>query len=82
MEAVFDNSNTPDQASGIIRVCVLVGLRIRYRSFFQTLMKVWRDERLAGMYGGLSAHLCRVVPNTAIMFLVYENAVRILAADR
>ncbi len=47
----------------------------KYHSFFQTLVKVWSDEGLRGLYGGMSAHLVRVVPNTAIVFLTYEAVV-------
>jgi solute carrier family 25 protein 33/36 len=34
-----------------------------------------REEGLRGLYSGLGAHLIRVVPNSAIMFLVYEAVV-------
>eukprot|EP01136_Pigoraptor_vietnamica_P027735 Opistho-1_new@84397 len=44
----------------------------RYRGFFRTLATVARNEGAAGLYGGLVAHLLRVVPNTGIMFLTYE----------
>lgn len=47
----------------------------KYHSFVQTLVKVWQDEGLRGLYGGMSAHLLRVVPNTAIVFLTYEAVV-------
>lgn len=47
----------------------------KYHSFFQTLLKVWKDEGLRGLYGGMSAHLIRVVPNTAIVFCTYEAVV-------
>eukprot|EP00117_Sycon_ciliatum_P004452 scpid90202/ scgid8822/ Solute carrier family 25 member 36-A len=63
------------------RLRIEVGKNRKYRKFFQTLFVVWKEERAAGLYGGLSAHLCRVVPNTAIMFLVYEHAVRWLGAE-
>ena len=46
-----------------------------YHSFLQTLCKVWRDEGFRGLYGGMSAHLLRVVPNTAIVFFTYETIV-------
>ncbi len=46
-----------------------------YHSFFQTLAKVFRDEGVRGLYGGMSAHLLRVVPNTAIVFFTYESVV-------
>lgn len=48
----------------------------KYHSFVQTLVTVWREEGLRrGLYGGMSAHLIRVVPNTAIVFLTYEAVV-------
>lgn len=50
----------------------------RYHSFTQTLSKVWREERLRGLYGGMSAHLMRVVPNTAIVFVTYEAIVKLV----
>ncbi len=31
----------------------------------------------ASLYGGLSAHLLRVVPNAACMFTIYEVALRL-----
>lgn len=52
----------------------------KYHSFFQTLLKVWRDEGVRGLYGGMSAHLIRVVPNTAVVFFTYEAVVA--AIDR
>lgn len=47
----------------------------KYHSFFQTLLKVWSDEGVRGLYGGMSAHLLRVVPNTAVVFFTYEAVV-------
>lgn len=47
-----------------------------YHSFFQTLVKVWQDEGFRGLYGGMSAHLLRVVPNTAIVFFTYESVIK------
>lgn len=52
----------------------------KYHSFFQTLLKVWKDEGLRGLYGGMSAHLLRVVPNTAIVFCTYEAVVSAINA--
>lgn len=34
---------------------------------------VAKEEGLVGLYGGMGAHLTRVVPNAAIVFLVYES---------
>ena len=50
----------------------------KYHSFFQTIMKVWRDEGMHGLYGGMTPHLFRVVPNTAIVFLTYEAIVNMI----
>lgn len=31
------------------------------------------EEGVRSLYGGLSAHLMRVVPNAAVMFWIYEG---------
>jgi len=46
--------------------------RIKYTGLMQTLRLVIAEEGMAGLYGGLTAHLFRVVPNAACMFLIYE----------
>jgi len=45
----------------------------KYRGVFQGIAVVAREEGLAGLYGGMAAHLFRVVPNAAIVFFVYES---------
>jgi solute carrier family 25 protein 33/36 len=35
--------------------------------------RVWMEEGVKGMYGGMIPHLMRVVPNTAIIFFTYEH---------
>ena len=50
-----------------------------YTGFFQTISKVYREERWVGLYGGMGAHLMRQVPNTVIMFLTYETVVNLLS---
>lgn len=50
-----------------------VGQPRKYTGLIQTLKVVLREEGVVSMYGGLSAHLLRVVPNAAIMFVVYET---------
>ncbi|KAL0201211.1 hypothetical protein M9458_004398, partial [Cirrhinus mrigala] len=39
----------------------------KYRSFFQTLNMVVREEGYRALYRGLTTHLVRQIPNTAIM---------------
>ncbi|XP_041479604.1 solute carrier family 25 member 36-A-like [Lytechinus variegatus] len=47
----------------------------KYRTFFQTLMTVFKEERYRGLYGGLGTHLIRQIPNTAIIMATYEFVV-------
>ncbi|CAG8473606.1 8586_t:CDS:2 [Paraglomus occultum] len=46
--------------------------KLKYTSIIQCVRTVAHEEGLTALYGGLSAHLMRVVPNAAIMFFCYE----------
>ncbi|KAG8944373.1 hypothetical protein FRC00_010603, partial [Tulasnella sp. 408] len=48
----------------------------KYTGLYQTLRLVLAEEGAAALYGGLSAHLLRVIPNAAIMYTVYETFIR------
>ncbi|PIO25547.1 hypothetical protein AB205_0017170 [Aquarana catesbeiana] len=50
----------------------------KYRSFFQTLSLVVREEGYGSLYRGLTTHLVRQIPNTAIMMSTYEVVVYLL----
>ncbi|XP_074070995.1 solute carrier family 25 member 36 isoform X1 [Macrotis lagotis] len=50
----------------------------KYRSFFQTLSLVVREEGYGSLYRGLTTHLVRQIPNTAIMMATYELVVYLL----
>lgn len=50
----------------------------KYRSFWQTLMLVAREEGRRGLYRGLTTQLIRQIPNTAIMMSTYELTVYIM----
>ena len=50
-------------------------VRRHYRGIIHCTKTIIREEGLRGLYCGLGAHLVRVVPNSAIMFLVYEAVV-------
>lgn len=39
------------------------------------------EEGVAGLYGGMGAHLIRVVPNAALLFLVYELTLVYITRD-
>merc|ERR1712014_573437 len=48
--------------------CLKKTTRRLYTGFFQTLTKVWSEERFKGLYGGMGAHMMKQVPNSVIMF--------------
>ncbi|NXH22254.1 S2536 protein, partial [Bucco capensis] len=50
----------------------------KYRSFFQTLSLLVREEGYGSLYRGLTTHLVRQIPNTAIMMSTYEMVVYLL----
>uniref|UniRef100_A0A3B3ZTE4 Solute carrier family 25 member 36 n=1 Tax=Periophthalmus magnuspinnatus TaxID=409849 RepID=A0A3B3ZTE4_9GOBI len=50
----------------------------KYRSFFQTLTTVPKEEGYRALYRGLTTHLVRQIPNTAIMMCTYEFVVYLL----
>ncbi|KAI6097675.1 mitochondrial carrier protein RIM2 [Pisolithus croceorrhizus] len=49
---------------------------LKYTGLIQTLRTVIAEEGARSLYGGLSAHLMRVVPNAAVMFSIYEGILR------
>lgn len=51
----------------------------RYKSFWQTLGLVAREEGIRGVYRGLTTQLVRQIPNTAIMMATYEAVVYLLS---
>ena len=51
----------------------LVNNKLKYTGLYQTLKLVVAEEGVHALYGGLSAHLMRVVPNAAVMYAIYEG---------
>lgn len=51
----------------------------KYKSFFQTLFLVFKEEGYRGLYRGLGTQLIRQIPNTAIMMATYEAVVYLLS---
>ncbi|KAG6381817.1 mitochondrial carrier protein RIM2 [Boletus reticuloceps] len=49
---------------------------LKYTGLWQTLRTVIAEEGARSLYGGLSAHLMRVVPNAAVMYSIYEGVLR------
>lgn len=52
--------------------------RPKYTGLVQCFRRVWMEEGLVGLYGGLTPHLMRTVPSAAIMFGMYEVILRFL----
>ncbi|KPV78209.1 uncharacterized protein RHOBADRAFT_11107 [Rhodotorula graminis WP1] len=54
----------------------------RYTSLAQSFRRVLAEEGWRALYGGMSAHLLRVIPNAAAMFYVYETCVGFVARSQ
>jgi solute carrier family 25 protein 33/36 len=50
---------------------------IKYKGLVHTARLVVAEEGVIALYGGMTAHLLRVVPNAAILFIVYEFVVNV-----
>lgn len=51
----------------------------KYTGLVQTFKLVIKEEGFASMYGGLTPHLLRTVPNSIIMFGTWELVVKVLS---
>ncbi|PGH12144.1 hypothetical protein AJ79_04438 [Helicocarpus griseus UAMH5409] len=51
--------------------------QMKYTGLVQCFRLVFKEEGMAGLYGGLTPHLLRVVPSAAIMFGMYEMILRL-----
>jgi solute carrier family 25 protein 33/36 len=54
--------------------------RVKYTGLIQCFRLIVREEGVAALYGGLTPHLMRVVPSSAIVFGMYELTLRLLNA--
>ncbi len=52
----------------------------KYTGLVQCFVRVWREERIPGLYGGLTPHLLRTVPAAGITFGIYEIMLKLLNA--
>eukprot|EP01122_Echinamoeba_exundans_P003240 TRINITY_DN1336_c0_g1_i1.p1 TRINITY_DN1336_c0_g1~~TRINITY_DN1336_c0_g1_i1.p1 ORF type:complete len:289 (+),score=30.46 TRINITY_DN1336_c0_g1_i1:465-1331(+) len=66
----------------VIRTRLREAGNVKYRGLFSGLVLIAKEEGVRGLYGGMGAHLMRVVPNAAIMFLTYEMVVEALSTSR
>ena len=44
----------------------------KYKGLVQSFKTILKEEGVTAMYGGMTAHLIRVIPNAIIMFFCYE----------
>jgi hypothetical protein len=58
------------------------GAAIRYDSAWAAARTVLAREGLGGLYKGLVPTLMRVVPQSAVTFVVYERVLAMLAGQR
>jgi solute carrier family 25, member 33/36 len=49
-----------------------------YTGLVQCFKLVFKQEGIAGLYGGMTPHLLRTVPSAAIMFGMYEGILRLI----
>lgn len=61
-----------------LRQAPLENGQLKYTGLVQCFRTVFKQEGAAGLYGGLTAHMLRVVPNAAIMFGTYESILLLL----
>lgn len=54
---------------------------MKYTGLVQCFTTVWKEEGMAGLYGGMTPHLLRVVPSAAIMFGMYEVTLRLCGTE-
>src|SRR4051812_25031196 len=57
------------------------GINGKYTGVIQCFKLILKEEGWRALYGGLGAHLVRVVPNAAIIFLTYESVVKLLTNE-
>ncbi|KAJ3037895.1 hypothetical protein HDV00_001239 [Rhizophlyctis rosea] len=53
----------------------------KYTGLVQSAKLIYREEGLAALYGGMTAHLMRVVPNAAILFFCYELVISLFQKE-
>jgi solute carrier family 25, member 33/36 len=59
------------------RMRELVNGKCPYNGLYDAFTRIAKEEGRSGLYRGMGVHLSRTVPNTAIMFFVYEYVVNL-----
>jgi solute carrier family 25 protein 33/36 len=74
-------ANTPQVIRTRIRQEPMANGKAKYTGIVQCFRLMWKEEGLASLYGGLTAHLLRAVPSAAITLGGYEVVLRLLNAQ-
>jgi solute carrier family 25, member 33/36 len=45
----------------------------KYNGLIKVFLTVWKEEGIAGLYGGLTPHLMKSVPAAMVYFTIYES---------
>lgn len=53
-----------------------------YKSFWQSLFKIFNESGYRSLYSGMGMHLIRQIPNTTIMFVSYESMLKLLSSSQ
>ncbi|KAJ1971995.1 Pyrimidine nucleotide transporter, mitochondrial [Dimargaris xerosporica] len=59
-----------------LRQVPTAGMQVRYQGLVHCFATIIKEEGIRALYGGLTAHLLRTVPNAAVMFFCYEFIVQ------
>lgn len=62
-----------------LRQAPLENGKLKYTGLIQSFRVIIKEEGLASMYGGLTPHLLRTVPNSIIMFGTWELVIKLLS---
>jgi solute carrier family 25 protein 33/36 len=61
-----------------LRLAPMSNGQLKYTGLAQCFKLILKEEGMLGLYGGLTPHLLRVVPNAGIMFGMYELTLKLL----
>lgn len=76
------NTNlAPKVARTRLRQAPMADGKPKYTGLVQCFKLVFKQEGMAGLYGGMTPHLLRTVPSAAIMFGMYEGILRLFGTS-
>lgn len=51
---------------------------LKYTGLLQCFKLVWKEGGMVALYGGMTPHLLKTIPNATIMFGMYEGILKLL----